>query len=208
VLEVSRALVIVGGTIREPASLHEAKINELRSGMGLRRGELHPLLMVRQGARVRSGFLAGVKGVMARTKRSLHLVPTIDPILHFMRTPASWLSQTERWFPLLSERQINPGSHNSVQQMETAIRKLITVHMQQPKPFHRTKSAARILASITRFAQPLRPLTHLRLMQEINDSGDSSLLPPQGRTKSPDSGLFLESITDRMFSAKMWRAAN
>lgn len=72
--------------------------------------------------------------------------------LHFTPTHASWLNQVERWFALLTQRQIKRGSHASVQELEDAIREFIKVHNQQPKPFRWTKSANQILASIARFA--------------------------------------------------------
>ena len=54
--------------------------------------------------------------------------------LHFTPTHASWLNQVERWFALLTQRQIKRGSHRSVQELEAAIREFIAVHNQQPKP--------------------------------------------------------------------------
>ena len=72
--------------------------------------------------------------------------------LHFTPTHASWLNQVERWFALLTQRQIKRGSHRSVAELETAIRDFIAVHNQQPRPFRWTKSADQILASIARFA--------------------------------------------------------
>jgi transposase len=72
--------------------------------------------------------------------------------LHFTPTHASWLNQVERWFALLTQRQIKRGSHASVQELETAIREFIAINNQQPKPFRWTKSADQILASIARFA--------------------------------------------------------
>ena len=72
--------------------------------------------------------------------------------LHFTPTHASWLNQVERWFALLTQRQIKRGSHRSVQDLEAAIREFIAAHNQQPTPFHWTKSADQILASIARFA--------------------------------------------------------
>jgi transposase len=72
--------------------------------------------------------------------------------LHFSPTHASWLNQVERWFALLTQRQIKRGSHRSVQELEAAIRQFIAAHNQQPKPFRWTKSADQILASIARFA--------------------------------------------------------
>lgn len=86
--------------------------------------------------------------------------------LHFTPTHASWLNQVERWFALLTERQIKRGSHRSVQELERAIRDFIAAHNQQPKPFRWTKSADQILASIARFATSTlaahRPETYAR----------------------------------------------
>src|SRR5271155_1063199 len=72
--------------------------------------------------------------------------------LHFTPTHSSWLNQVERWFALLSQRQIKRGSHYSVRELESAISEFIDVHNEQPKPFVWTKSADAILNSIGRFA--------------------------------------------------------
>jgi len=58
----------------------------------------------------------------------------------------------ERWFALLSQRQIKRGSHYSGRELEAAILEFIDVHNEQPKPFVWTKSADTILNSIERFA--------------------------------------------------------
>ena len=92
--------------------------------------------------------------------------------LHFTPTSASWLNLVERRFALLTQRQIKRGSHTSVQQLEAAIRDFITTHNQQPKPFRWTKSADQILAPSLALPAQLSPYTHLKLMKEINDSGD------------------------------------
>jgi len=81
VLEVPGVLAIVGGTGREPASLPEAEINALRSGMHLRQVEPHPLLTVGQRARIRSGAFAGMEGVVVRMKNTLRVVLTMDLIM-------------------------------------------------------------------------------------------------------------------------------
>lgn len=74
--------------------------------------------------------------------------------------------QVERWFALLTERQLERGSHRSVQELQAAIREFIAVQNQQPKPFRWTKSADQILASIARFASSTlaahRPKTYAR----------------------------------------------
>jgi len=81
VLEVPGVLAIVGGTGGEPASLPEADIEALRSGLPLRRVEPHPLLKVGQRARIRSGAFAGMEGVVVRKKNSFRVVLTLDAIM-------------------------------------------------------------------------------------------------------------------------------
>ena len=72
--------------------------------------------------------------------------------LHFTPTHSSWLNQVERWFALLSQRQIKRGSHYNVRELEAAISEIVALHNQQPKPFVWTKTADTILSSIGRFA--------------------------------------------------------
>jgi transcription antitermination factor NusG len=81
VLRVPGVLAFVCGTGRQPASLPEAEIDALRSGLHLRRAEPHPLLTVGQRARIRSGALAGMEGVVVRKKNNLRVVLTLDLIL-------------------------------------------------------------------------------------------------------------------------------
>ncbi len=75
--------------------------------------------------------------------------------LHFTPTHSSWLNQVERWFALLSQRQIKRGSHYNERELESAILEFIDVHNEQPKPFVSTKSADAILNSIGRVASAL-----------------------------------------------------
>jgi transposase len=72
--------------------------------------------------------------------------------LHFTPTHSSWLNQVERWFALLSQRQIKRGSHYRVRELEAATSEFVAHHNQQPKPFVWTKAADTMLASIGRFA--------------------------------------------------------
>jgi transposase len=92
--------------------------------------------------------------------------------LHFTPTHSSWLNQVERWFALLSQRQIKRGSHYSVRELESAILEFIEVHNEQPKPFAWTKSADASLNSIGRFASRTLAAHGAINMQEISDSGD------------------------------------
>ena len=71
--------------------------------------------------------------------------------VHFTPTSASWLNQVERFFALLTQRQLRRGVHRSVGQLQDAIRTYIDAHNAEPKPFRWTKTADNILASIERF---------------------------------------------------------
>jgi transcription antitermination factor NusG len=81
VLEVPGVLCVVGGTAREPAPLPDADIDTLRSGLDSRSAEPHPLLLVGQRARIRSGALAGMEGVVIRKKNGLRVVLTLNLIM-------------------------------------------------------------------------------------------------------------------------------
>ena len=70
---------------------------------------------------------------------------------HFTPTSASWINQVERFFALLTERQIRRGGHRSVDALHAAIASFVSQHNADPKPFKWAKSANDILASIDRF---------------------------------------------------------
>jgi hypothetical protein len=71
--------------------------------------------------------------------------------MHLTPTSSSWLNQVERFFALLTERQIRRGVHRSIDALHAAIDDFIERHNADPKPFRWTKSADDILASIERF---------------------------------------------------------
>jgi transcription antitermination factor NusG len=81
VLEVPGVLAFVDGTGGEPASLPEAEIDALRSGLSQCNAQPHPLLKVGQRARIRSGAFAGLEGVVQRMKYSYRVVLTLDSIM-------------------------------------------------------------------------------------------------------------------------------
>ncbi len=81
------------------------------------------------------------KWLLKRLRWHIHLTPT----------SSSWLNQIERFFALLTERQIRRGVHRSVAALQDAITSFIERHNADPKPFRWTKSADDILASIERF---------------------------------------------------------
>jgi hypothetical protein len=77
--------------------------------------------------------------------------------VHHTPTGASWINQVERFFALLSERQIKRGVHRSVAALQAAIAAFVGAHNADPKPFRWTKSADDILAAIERFCFRIIP---------------------------------------------------
>jgi hypothetical protein len=87
----------------------------------------------------------------ARLRRWLARHPRFH--FHFTPTIASWLNLVERWFALLTQKQINRGAHRIVRALETAIRDYLAITNEAPHPFVWTKTADEILASVARFCQ-------------------------------------------------------
>lgn len=69
---------------------------------------------------------------------------------HYTPTYSSWLNLVERFFALLTERQIRRGVHRSTRKLEQAIAEFIEHHNEDPKPIRWTKSAEEILESVER----------------------------------------------------------
>ena len=90
---------------------------------------------------------------------SIHKAPAIRRWLlkrprfhvHFTPTYSSWINLVERWFGLLTERQLRRGVHRSTRQLEEAIRSYLEISNAAPKPFTWTKPAEEILESVRRF---------------------------------------------------------
>lgn len=72
-------------------------------------------------------------------------------VFHFTPTSSSWINLVERWFGLLTERQLRRGVHRSTRELEDAIRHYLELANEEPKPFVWTKSADDILATVERF---------------------------------------------------------
>lgn len=70
--------------------------------------------------------------------------------LHFTPTSSSWLNLVERFFGLLSEKQLKRGIFTSVKDLEKSILRYIEKHNDDPAPFVWTKSAEEILAKVDR----------------------------------------------------------
>lgn len=75
--------------------------------------------------------------------------------LHFIPTSSSWLNLVERFFGLLTERQLRRGIFTSVKELEAAIMQFIEVRNESEKPFVWTKSAEEILSKVERARQAL-----------------------------------------------------
>ena len=73
--------------------------------------------------------------------------------IHFTPTSASWINQVERFFGLLTDRQVRRGVHRSTGELQAAIHAYIDAHNAKPKPFRWTKSANDILAAVNRFCR-------------------------------------------------------
>ena len=70
--------------------------------------------------------------------------------LHFIPTSSSWLNLVERFFGLITEKQIRRGVFSSVQDLEQKIMAFIELHNANPKPFVWTKTAEAMLEKVER----------------------------------------------------------
>jgi len=70
--------------------------------------------------------------------------------LHFIPTSSSWLNLVERFFGLITEKQIRRGVFSSVSDLEEKIMQFIDVHNENPKPFVWTKSVEEIMGKVNR----------------------------------------------------------
>ena len=80
ILGVPGILSIVG-TSRGASALPTAEIESLRNGLHLHNAVPHPFLTVGEKARIRSGSLAGMQGIVLRHKNSTRIVLTLELIM-------------------------------------------------------------------------------------------------------------------------------
>src|SRR5258708_2946234 len=95
-------------------------------------------------------MLMKMYGKNRSTKRWLLKRPRYH--LHFTPTHSSCVNMVERWFALLTERQLKRGSHCSVGALKEAIDAFLDASNADPRPFHWTKTADQILSKVARFA--------------------------------------------------------
>ena len=71
--------------------------------------------------------------------------------LHFTPTSSSWLNQVERWFAIMTGKQLRRGVHKNVQALERDIRAWIATWNDNPKPFTWIKTADEILERLASY---------------------------------------------------------
>ena len=76
--------------------------------------------------------------------------------LHFIPTSSSWLNLVERFFGLLTQKQLKRGIFTSVQELEAEIILFIEQHNQSPKPFVWTKNVGQIMEKVGRAREILK----------------------------------------------------
>ena len=91
--------------------------------------------------------------------------------VHFPLTYASWVRLVERWFALLTTKQLRRGVFRSVPQLKAAIQAFIDAHQENPKPFVWTQTADEILASIARFAERTADARAIQLLSRTIGTG-------------------------------------
>lgn len=80
VVETPGVLSILGSKGQTDSLLLDTEIEALRAGLGQRLAEPHPLLNTGQRARIASGALAGLEGIVVRKNNNLRVVLTVDAI--------------------------------------------------------------------------------------------------------------------------------
>jgi transposase len=73
---------------------------------------------------------------------------------HFTPTSGSWLNAVENFFSVLTRKRIRRGSFHSIVDLQASIKRYLTEHNAEPKPFVWTASAASIIAKLDRLPAP------------------------------------------------------
>ena len=80
--------------------------------------------------------------------------------LHFTPTSSSWLNQVERWFGLLTDKQLRRGVHKSLHALEKDIRAWVATWNENPRPFVWTKTADEIFERLNAYLQRIPGAGH------------------------------------------------
>jgi transposase len=80
--------------------------------------------------------------------------------LHFTPTSSSWLNQVERWFALLTDKQLRRGVHKNLHTLERDIRTWVATWNANPQPFTWAKTADEILERLNSYIQRIPGARH------------------------------------------------
>jgi transposase len=80
--------------------------------------------------------------------------------LHFTPTSSSWLNQVERWFGLLTDKQLRRGVHKTLPALEKDIRTWVTTWNENPRPFTWAKTADQIFERLNAYLQRIPGAGH------------------------------------------------
>lgn len=69
------------GSAREPWIVPDSDIEAIRLGLQMGKVDPHPYLVVGERARVASGVLTGLEGIIVRKKNNFHIVLSLDQIM-------------------------------------------------------------------------------------------------------------------------------
>lgn len=76
--------------------------------------------------------------------------------VHFTPTYCSWLNQVERFFGLITQKQIRRGSFKSIKDPKKSIHQYLEAYNEKPSPFRWTKPADDILSKVAHISNELR----------------------------------------------------
>ena len=75
--------------------------------------------------------------------------------LHFTPTYSSWLNQVERWFALITQRQIRRGSFISAKDLVAKIQVFVKAYNAKATPFVWTATSQQILDKVERICKAI-----------------------------------------------------
>ncbi len=75
--------------------------------------------------------------------------------LHFTPTYASWMNQVERWFGLITQRQIRRGSFISAKDLVAKIEAFVAAYNVHAKPFQWTATSDAIFAKLEKLSKAI-----------------------------------------------------
>jgi putative transposase len=94
------------------------------------------------------------------TRRSALGSPSGRFHVHYTPTYASWLNQVERWFAILTSREIRRGSFASAKDLVARITAFVAAYNNRSQPFTWTATADDILAKLARLCNVISGTLH------------------------------------------------